>query len=108
MCNPSPAGKLLVKKSDDAVVGDRERDVCRVMNRRARQVLLGPRRAAVRGAAEVERVDVPVASFVGPAYVDSAAAVRVHGDRERGADAFLSQGGSVRPGNGNALRNDAA
>jgi len=58
MCNPAAGRKLLVEKSDDAIIGHCQRDVRSVVDRRLGQVRLGPGYTAVRRAAHMERIDV--------------------------------------------------
>src|SRR6266550_3904596 len=90
MCNPAAGRKLLVENSDDAIIGHCQRDVRGVADRRLRQVRLGPGHTAVGGAAHMERIDVALASVVGPTDVDRGTVVGVDGDGKSGTDSFLT------------------
>src|SRR5467141_191781 len=108
MCNPSAGRKLLVEKSDDAIIGHCQRDVRGVADRRLGQVRLGPGYTAVRGAAHMERIDVALASVVGPTDVDRGTVAGVDGDGKSGTNSFLTQRGPIGPRNRCALDDKAA
>src|SRR6266480_4432865 len=93
-CGP---GHLLIQEADRAVGGHGQARIRRV---RHGAEVAGPRGAAVARAAQVHRIDVTRADAVGPGEVHGVAVERVHRDRQGGADALLSQGRRVGPGDG--------
>ena len=108
MGNPTPGRKLLVEKADDAVIGHCQRDVRAIADRRLGQVRLGPGQTAVGRAAHMERIDVALASVVGPTDVHRGTVIGIDGDGKRGTDSFLTQCGRIGPRNGGALDDDPA
>src|SRR5467141_1504041 len=108
MCNPAAGRKLLVEKSDDAIISHCQRDVRGVADRRLGQVRLGPGHTAVGGAAHMERIDVALASMVGPTDVQRGTVIGIDGDGKRGTDSFLTQRGPIGPRNRCALDDKAA
>jgi len=108
MCNPTAAGKLLVEKPDDAIVGHGQRDVGCVPDRGMGQVRLGPGQTAVGRAAHVESIDIAFAPAIRPTHVDRGAVIGINGDGKRGTYAFLTERGRIGPRDGGALDDEVA
>src|SRR6266581_4066342 len=99
------SGHLMIQQAGCAVGGHRQ---ARIRGVRQGAQVAAPRRAAVGRAPHVNRINVTRPHPVGPRQVYVVAVERVHGDRQGGPDALLSQRRRVGPGDGHVCRDETS